>query len=206
LAKFERTSKTIDLQKEQEKYDKLLETSQEPVAKRIAEMFGEEIKPMRLLSKGKPTFKKSITFYSWLHNEIETVSQMKTSPFNNTTEVYRAAVHIGALIFMNIYQLKKSDPEVELFLKFRSEADKTMQQAHYIDEIVEEIQKLYMMVEKKMISKKIGFDRLEVLKKCFPDGSKEYLESYAENVFNNTKPIHVFEKSTKGRPKSYEED
>jgi len=206
LAKLEKTSEIIDLQKEQEKYDKTLEASQDPVAKRIAEMFGEEIKPMRLLSKGKSTFKKTLTIYSWLHNEIETVSQMKTSPFNNTTETYRAAVHLGALIFMNMYQLKKSDPKIERFLKFRSETDETTYQMHFIDEIVEEEQKLKAMIDKKMISKEIGAKRLKVLKKCFPDGSKEYLETYTKKLFNDENPIHVFEKSTQGRPKSYEED
>lgn len=202
MAKFERTSKELNLKEEEEKYNAKLEQAQDSVYKRIIEQFGEEISPMMYLTKSKPSVPVNFRSFESVPNNAEILKDNKYTPFKTMSEVYRAASYLGMLLLFHKYNIEKVDPYAKRLVKLIEKREKRVLSAFLDDTIIEEIDKIYEFCRQGRMEYSEGAeDANELLKEVDPKRI-QYYKQYTENVFAHRKPIHVFEKSTKSRPKN----
>lgn len=192
----------MNLKDEEEKYNAKLEQTQESIYRRIAEQYGSEINPMRYLTKGKSSIHTTIRTYESIHNNIEQLKDNKETPFKTMSEAYRAVIYFGTLVFFHIYNDKNANPDTTRLTDFIEDSESITFTAHLTDDIIEQIQKIYGFIDRKIMPKKTGIKQVRKLMKLIPSDLRPYCEQYAENVFNGAKPIHVFDKARKGRPQN----
>jgi len=202
LAKFERTSKELNLKEEEEKYNKSLKIAENSIYKQIAEQFGSKINPMRYSPRGKPSIHISCRIYQSMYDNFETIKDNKETPFRNMSEIYRAVMYFGGLVFFHIYDNDYMDENGKKLVKFIEKSEKKKFAMYLNDDIIEEIQKIYDMIEKKAVSHKKGIEWVNELLDLISEEDKQYCKQYAEKVFSGAKPIHVFEKATQGRSRN----
>ena len=192
----------MNLQEEEEKYNANLEKAQDSVYKRIIEQFGEKISPMMYLAKGKPSVPINFRSFESVPNNAEILKDNKYTPFKTMSEVYRAASYLGMLLLFHKYDIGNVDPYAKRLVKLIEKREKRVLSAFLDDTIIEEIDKIYEFCRQGRMEYSEGAqDANELLREVDP-ARIQYYKQYTENVFAHRKPIHVFEKATKGRPKS----
>lgn len=203
MAKLFKTTEHFNLKEEEKKQQAELLKVQDSVYKRIAEQFGDEIKFMRHLKKGKSTRRKTICTYETIDNNCESLVGSGKTEFKTISEVYRASIYLGSMIIFHMVEHGFRNLSALNLIKMMEETEGIAFSAYEIDSSVEQIDQIERLIDRKLLNRKFGDSKVRAICEGNHDRTREekaYLTSYAKNIRNGEKPTHLFEKARKGRP------